>query len=578
LVSVSDSVNPPLNPSANPDPLSIGAWRALARRGLSALVTVAAVVACGGSDGDRDESEAAAQEFLASLPVAKQEDYLWSKTLTLRLGADDGRPLGTIFELRGADGELLAAAHFVDGMQSTATNDGRLMQFYLGSNSDPETQVTPPAVVPATARPHPYAPETVFRLGTHNGQLLAYPFYETGPVRRWSPAQARWEDFVHPATALSTERAIRSMQTVDNRLLVIYPDKIRFGSRAVRFDPEAFGVFGVYDISLGLYAHGRMFLAVKRLNADLAGGWEVGLLDCGWRHDDTELADCGYHAIPVAAGTDPSSYRVFGLHALGPRRLLVYGLTGYLASYNSGEWDMLVDIDPTRSWQAYSTITFGTKVLIGHYPTGGVFAFDDAGDGRPPSLELLGRVEPTPAVRRDEVQALMRLGDGLAAGVWPWGEIFLSQDAANWQRLFRAFALPGDEPSYSHPYESTIGSNCLGQRAFQVVPTPMGLAFNTTLKNASCAGWLQALTDEERNEYGSVGFIERTNALSCPFVWSAEPAQISFGVTRDGRMLVTQRGRVLCSKATSGPTWMGRLQRATNTFALQAGDWARVVD
>lgn len=555
--------------------LPMRGWRASCMPGLGVLLA-AIVVACGGSDNGPDESEVAALEFLASLPAARQEDYLWSKTLNLRLGRDDGRPLGNVFELRDVDGDLLAAADFVDGMQSTATNDGRLMQFYLGSNSDDEAEVGLQAAVPQAGRPHPYAPETVFRLGTHNGQLLAYPFYDTGPVRRWNAARWRWEDFAHPATSLSTERAIRSLQTVDNRLLVIYPDAIRFGVREVRFDPDGFGLAGVYDISLGLYAHGRLFLAVMRTNPDATDGSEVGILDCSWSAGDLELADCRYRAVPTAAGMAGSSYRVFGLHALGEGRLLVYGLTGYLATYSPDGWSMLVDIDPTRSWQAYSTITFDSKVLIGHYPTGGVYAYRDTTVDAPGSLELLGRVEHSPSVRRDELQSIMRFGDGLAAGVWPWGEVFVSQDASDWQRLFRAFALPGGEPGDTHPYESAIGGNCLGQRVFQMIPTPQGLAFSTTLKNADCASWIQTLPEETRSEYGGVGFVERSNAVACPFVWLTEPSRITFGVTRDGRMLVTQMGRILCSKAVTGSNLMARLRRASNTFALQANGWASV--
>jgi hypothetical protein len=193
-----------------------------------AWALVLAVSGCGGSD--RLATSDSAEDILASYPEAPTGARRWSYETTLTLGVDDGRALGTVFQLTTATGQLLAAAGFVHGMQTTASNDGRTLNFFMGGNDNAATQFS--AVSAPTIATQPFGAGDLFLLASFRAELLAYRYHQPGIVRKWSGDKQQWMDYRHPAVVHAAVASVRNLQTVDNRLLVVYDDAVAGGTGA----------------------------------------------------------------------------------------------------------------------------------------------------------------------------------------------------------------------------------------------------------------------------------------------------------------------------------------------------------
>ena len=524
------------------------------------------MAACGGGGGGSSEPpEATAQEVLDRFPAAPNRPLKWSYQANLTLGVDNGRALGTLFELVTKDGDLLAAAGFANGMQTTASNDGRMINFFVGGNGDPESRF--PALPAALARP--FGPTELFSMTTYRGQLLAYRYHRPGVVRTWDEARQAWVAFTHRATDDSSQRSIRNIQTVDNRLLVIYDDAIRYGNRVVSLEPLALPDLAI--ISMGLFAAGHMSLSV--VDKDHLGELRAGVAVCSWSPDDAVLKGCRLNVHPTGPTGTTLERLPSGLHVTSAGALLTYGLQGDVFALEGGTWTAVREGLPSESWQAYSSLDAAADVVLGHYPSANLFSIGRNNRGREWSIaEQQPGVVPPNGVRRDELQSVMHFGGELLAGVWPWGEIFRGRRDGDWNKFIEAFSRAGGEPDHRHPFESVVGNNCLGQRVFQILPWRNGFVFSTTLKNEDdeCAKASAALTPAQLDEYGRVYYVERTNALACPFVWFGRASRLNFGLTDDNRLFVSQDGRQLCSATLSSDAMATRLQRSDNRLAVDA--------
>ena len=94
------------------------------------------------------------------------------------------------------------------------------------------------------------------------------------------------------------------------------------------------------------------------------------------------------------------------------------------------------------SWQPYTMIRAGEQVLMGQYPTGGVFAWRNHSLTFPKNN--VG-VEPGAGTEAREAMTLAIYGDDVLLGMWPWGSLF-GRDARDqlgiWSFRKRVFTAP----------------------------------------------------------------------------------------------------------------------------------------
>lgn len=459
----------------------------------------------------------------------------------LDLGADDGIVLRDVVDYLEPGG-LVVRARFAEGMQTTASLDRRAVTFTIGPAEPVDSSFEA-----SRSLDQPYDAGSLFRLTTLRGDLIAYPYGFLGAVRRWQPATASWVDHEHPGFARSTHSLIRNVQTVDNRLLAFYEDAVIYGEQVL--DVSALGVSQLRILSIGEYTAGVMTISVVS-GPDAA--LRAGLVRCNWRPGDAALHTCAHVEMPPSAIAPSNLDRLaFGWHHHRSGALLAYTLNGYLGAFDGTRW---IDADTTAlgtAWQGYSTTEHAGQVLLGLYPQGSVTTVhaDTTTPGRFVATLPSESIGAAINVRRDEAQSLLSFGEEVLAGVWPWGEVFRGTPDRGWSVLVRLFSQSSQAPGPGHPYEERIGgSNCLGQRVFQIVPWAGGVAMATTMKNMDpeCAGMIAALGPGEAAEYGRVHFLARTNAITCDVPWVHTTMELMFTISRDQRMQVVQNGRLLC--------------------------------
>ena len=504
-------------------------------RCLSAAAVGLALISCGGGSGLDLVTTDTPESLLAALPSQTTQALVWSRSVTVPNGVDDGKAMGTLFSLDDANGVPLAAAGLLHGVQSGVSLPNRQVSFFLGHNDDAASSFSQASA----GMPKPFGSADLFYLSVYRSTLLAFRYHQPGPVRAWQPDTRSWVDFNDPAIPYDPVYPVRNVQTVANHLLVTYDRRVLWGGRPLNLTSPVFTDARLFYLSD--YADGHLRLAVVR--KDYRGPSTTivaaGLIDCKWMPPSRELEACNYVEMPASDKTSSIHHLLFGLHATAGGPLAAYGLNGDLLSWNGQAWTWVRRPEPQLSWQVYAASDIGDAVLMGHYPSGGVLSM------RADSANSLQWEVATPSVstdahvRRDEVQSLVPFGGEVLAGVWPWGEVYRGHPARSWSRFIQAFSRDARQPDSGHPYDDLGVGNCLGQRVFQVLPWGRGFVYSTTMKNndSECAGAIARLSPAQQAEYGRVEFVERTNALSCNMVWTPGASTLTFGVTADKRMV-----------------------------------------
>jgi hypothetical protein len=540
-------VSRPHVPDAGP---AAADWRALA-----ALVALALALAL---------------VLVAGVARAAVEAPLWEREIVLPDTQDEGQYFGTLLEIRDRAGALVAVAGFPNGSQTNGVNNHRDLHFALAAPPG-STVLRRPAVEELAGRP--YGPVSLFRLLTHRGQLIAYPWFVRAPLRTYSLERRRWET-VESLLSDRTRRAVLvSLQVVEDSLLATFVDDLVYGDRRIGLDDLP--ITGGRDIATALYARGRLLLSMTERSAADPSGRSL-LIDCAWRPGWPEVQDCRRVEFPAVEGAR-GRHAVNGMHPLADGRVLVYGLSGFLHLYAQGTLHPLVEIDPARSWQAYSSLEHYGRLLLGQYPAGNlmVVSLGDSlarsPDDPPWSDAERGEVEMTPAVssserRRDEAQSVMYLGTDLAVGMWPWGEVFGGRPGGAWRVLLASPVGLQPDAGGLHPFETKVGNNCLGMRVFQLMPWRGGVVFQNTPKNGDAECQLAAgkVSPADLRPYGRVRYLDVPGSLSCPLIWTGRPRQIRLRLTRDGSMTVEQDGRLLCRRPVDEAVAMARRLNAAD--------------
>ena len=477
-------------------------------------------------------------------------------TLQLELPKDNGRPAGTLFELRSSQGKLLVGAGFSLANNTTQASNPRILSVHL-ETSDQAVRVT------NLGKPFPdHLPSQLLNLG---GKLLALPYnqFRIGP-KVYVPKTKRWEDVPIP---FGQRRAdLMSIQAINGQPLLLryYRSRIYYQNQEIR-TPKSWSKLVANDC---FYLNGHLYVFLQDPDQKYVGSVAI----CRWQPGDRDLIEINrfplqdygffYTFIPHPSGAALiAADRLGRVYRITPTRVLLEHQTLY----------------PEASYQLYSSVRWGSNILFGHYPTGNLVDYSASLDDG----FLVPRIghQPGSSDTLREAQSIAVFGDRLVVGVWPWGELWQGTPGGEWSLLARPFKhiVNGDLP-YTERITPTMKSpaNALGQRIWGMANWGTGLAFSTSHYNLEHSAVLNLLTTQEREAYGSVYLLEQGYELACEITGSGR-MELTVEITTS-RLAVYQDRRLIASRvidATTMPAVDGELVLGHGIWGDFAGTISR---
>ena len=458
--------------------------------------------------------------------------------MTIRLNykpePDLGQSLGTLFELKNSDGEVIFGAGFDDAHSTYMRDNNRQLIFYHRSSA-PEAEVTPMG--------KPFGPDTNgVRLQVDSSTILAVGNYGRGepwltPDSQggWKTIDVSWED--------ETE-TYGGSQLVNNGRLIFENERITYNGEAI------------YTSTLGAgryyYVNGQMVICHVKPDMLYVAPWKPG--------ETITLENA--RSFPIVGS-------VFTLGNYDGEILITTNV-GEFYSYRGGELTTHRVTDG-KSWQGYSMTRFYDKVLIGQYPTGSLFQYDK--DGLKPFEPAIPVPEGVSANAR-EAQTLAIYGGHLYVGVWPWGELWrFDHEAKAWTLVTRVFTQPALSMEDQEPYARAMKDkppayNAWGQRIVNL--TNFGSSMYIATMNKGGTPWIpevQTIIPESAvAEYGAVHRFTAPGQIAGPFEWK-ESTELEFRL-RGSDFAAFQDKRIVCPAKLNLTQPLGELSEAN----LSLGD------
>lgn len=454
-------------------------------------------------------------------------------SVTIDRGEDLGQSFGSLFEAESADGRFILGAGFSNAYNTRYRANRHAVQFYI-------RPVKESRQLEVKQLPRPTDHLTGAYLFERGGNI--YSTY--GGLQQWNAARNRWEP---GADKGGTQESMR----LGHGVLTFGHSRVLWNDSVI-LEPPAEGTYQLF-----FYANGHLcFYHVNRKDGpyrkytDDTDGFSR-LYAVPWSPKDraVDLERAITFLLPVVGET------TFAWGQLGNQIVTGSNIGGFYR-FQNGKWDKLLEPDLTTSYQLYSSLGFGDKLLMGQYPTGRLFEYDGE------QIRDLNEWPPVPPGVRGsarEAQTTCIYGGELIAGVWPWGELWrYSPDAAKWDLDRRMFDHPAPSDKVTHPYdienEGNSPQNRWGQRVTSLVPNRTSLFISTSAKAPYEwePGTYSFLEPDLWKSYGLVYEATMPGHLSIPIKWTEGKTTLSFVVSED-RMTILQDGRLLGSaKSGSG--------------------------
>ncbi|MCA9077484.1 MAG: hypothetical protein KDA93_20835 [Planctomycetaceae bacterium] len=442
------------------------------------------------------------------------------------LGQDVGQSFGALFEVRDAQGRVVAGAGFQDVYNTRFRTDRHVLQFFVRPDEGDETFTI-------ERLPHPDLDCGIY-LFDLDGNVYAWTSVGENSVRRWDAESEAWVDEL--PSGVSELRSGDGVMRVGKGLLAFSNDTATYDGRTILSPPEEGGYFNFY------YAQGHLCFYHRKTEDD---GF-TKLYACPWKPSDTEPIDVS-HAIVFDTPFDKEVPFAWGQWE---DQVLTVSNMGGIYVFEDGQWRMILAPDDQTSYQVYSMLHWHDRLLLAQYPTGNVFEYQGQEakrlEGWPPVMHGV-----TSSARECQTLSIYR-GD-LLAGVWPWAELWRrDRDAVKWQFLDRMFTHPEITKEFQHPYETearqlNLVTNHWGQRITGMIPNGDSLLLSTSSKGT--VEWKDEyvfLTDDKRREYGAVLRLRMPGNLATPIEWQDRPMRFEL-IVLPGQLSIVQDGEELAS-------------------------------
>jgi hypothetical protein len=365
-----------------------------------------------------------------------------------------------------------------------------------------------------------------------------------GGLKKWRPKTRAWAAIDSPGGTHETMR-------LGDGLLTFGQSTVRFNRRPI-LDPPKRGSYQLF-----FYANGHLcFYHVHRngkpyrhFKNELDGFSR--LYACPWTPGQPriDLARAKTLRLPVVGET------TFAWGQLG-RQIVTGSNIGGFYIFENNRWRMILEPDINVSYQLYSSLGLGDRLLMGQYPTGRVFAFDGKKisdqKGWPP-------VPKGVSGSAREAQTTAIHGGDLMVGVWPWAELWrYNPDRRQWHFAQRMFKHPAPSAKITHPYDvenrGNTPGNLWGQRVTSLVSSGSSLFIATSAKAPFKwdAKKYPFLSPDKWKSYGNVYRLTLPGHLAAPTAWTAGPTTLEF-VIKKNEMSIRQDGKLLATTQLAGP-------------------------
>lgn len=479
--------------------------------------------------------------------VAAQPD--WNLTLQVDLGTDLGQNFGTLFQLVDENDQVIAGAGYVGSYNTQSRSDRRALHFFVKPEQDESFQ--------PTVLPKPTTDAGTY-LYDFDGKLFSKGRGgKDSQLKLWNTNSKSWseEKTIPPFGVSVADGVLASDQQHiyynDNTILTVDPSQ---GVLSERYYANGYLVFR---------RHGKVdSQAVNQLIA------------CPWKSSQSDPID--WKAGQAIDMGTPNEF----VYAYGQleSQIVAATNTGGLYVFDGSTWKTVLEPDTTVSFQIYTILNYGDKLLMGQYPTGEIFTYDGTTlkhvPDWPPAI-------PGVQKRAREAQTLTIYGGNIYAGVWPWGEVWKTADpTAGWQFSGRMFSHPEPTDKTTHPYEAETDRlkqvlNRWGQRVTSLVPVDDSLYISTSSKGGTAYDTrFNFLTETEANQYGAVYQYRHPGTLVATTQWSEGKTTIDFRIAQ-GKLEVRQDGKLIGSAQAASQNLAdlksAKLQLGTGLFGPYRG-------
>ncbi|MCA9177661.1 MAG: hypothetical protein KDB14_24500 [Planctomycetales bacterium] len=434
--------------------------------------------------------------------------------LVVDRGDDIGQSFGTLFEAVSDDGQLVVGAGFPNAYNTRYRGDRHAIQFFVRPRSGSR-----PITATELPRPSDLCGAYLF---LRDG--VVYSTY--GGLKAWNEASGQWDS----ATAKGgTEESMR----LADGLLVFGDSTVSYNGRTI-LAPPAKGSYQLFFYANGLlcFYHVHRNDRPYRPYESEEDGYSQ-LYACPWTPAEprVDLSQAITKRLPVVGET------TFAWGQLADRIVTGSNIGGFYVLENNA-WQMPLAPIIGKSFQLYSSLAMGDRLLMGQYPTGRLFQFDGN------ALQDLAGWPPVPpgvSASAREAQTTAIYGGELFAGVWPWGELWRHHpDVGDWKLERRMFEHPEITDRVVHPYEvenrgNPVG-NLWGQRVTSLVSHGDSLFVSTSAK--APVEWepekFPFLAPELWKSYGKVYRLRMDGHLSAPAAWTGKSSRFEFRFAATG--------------------------------------------
>lgn len=451
--------------------------------------------------------------------------------VTVDRGRDIGQAFGTLFEMTSRDGSMTIGAGFANGYGTRYRSDRHELAFFVRPR-DLER--------PTEAQPLPRP----------NDLCGTYLFSKDGVIHSTYGGSKRWEETTTTWIDIPGEGGTDESMRIGDGTLKFGESRVTFDDRII-LDKPARGTYQIF-----FYANGHLcFYQVNRGDGGYrhytseSDGYSK-LYACPWTpaDDRVDLSKAVVIRLPIVGETTFA----WGVHA---GQIVTGSNIGGFYVFENGRWNKLLEPNLKVSYQLYSSMAFGDRLLMGQYPTGRLFEFDGRSiadlKGWPPVLQGV-------SASAREAQTTAIYGGEVFVGVWPWGELWrYHPDRKAWRFERRMFEHPRISDAIVHPYDAenrldTV-PNQWGQRVTSLVPHGGDLFVATSAKDPCVWDEKRApfLAPEKWKSYGSVFRLSMPGHASGVAKWTDGPTRFEFRITGDS-MTIRQDGRQIAQAKAAG--------------------------
>ena len=446
-------------------------------------------------------------------------------------GADLGQSFGTLFEAATADRSLVIGAGFANQYNTRLRGDRHAVQLFIRP-AKPLRELT----VEELPRPNTLC-------GTYLVARDEQLYSTFGGLTRWNPHEHAW-------TSEPEIGGTQEAQRVGDGLLEFGESTVRYNGTSL-LEPPAVGKFERFFYALGrlcFYHIHRNDLPYRPFQSEEDGFSR--LYACPWQPGEpaVDLSRAETLRLPVVGET------TFAWGQLGDRIVTGSNIGGFY-EWRGGAWRLTREPTLGVSFQLYSSLAWGDRMLLGQYPTGRLFelAGTELRDlpGWPP-------VPPEVSASVREAQTTVLYGGELFVGVWPWGELWrYHPDRREWNLARRMFTHPPLSNQVLHPYDAENQGNAVknqwGQRVASLVTVGDSLFVSTSAKDP-CEWRPEAepfLAPDKWQSYGAVHQVRMPGHLQAATRWTDGPTTLEFEL-RGAEVRLLQDGRELARSTLEG--------------------------